>query len=147
MITATINVIWPKQEVEQVIVALLHLHTTKLVPHIQLVKAVHLAAFAMLVPVVDSVLTNFLMEHLAAAACNVNLKCAHNMIINKTFAIHASVITLRRPTLMAWRELHIVTPIINIAQTISLARIKRQLAHRVTEIILCAILVSVIKIP
>lgn len=102
----------------KVIVALSHKHTIMLVLHIQLVKAVHPEASATPEQAVDSVLINFLMVLLAAAACNVNLKCALNMIINKTFATHALVITLRPRTPSAWKELPTATQITNIAQTL-----------------------------
>jgi len=119
---------------------------TMLAHHIQLVTTVHPVVFAMLAIAVDFVLINFLMAHLVAVACNANLKCVHNMIINKTFAIHALVITLRHQILMDWRGLHIVTRIINIVQMTYLVRCRKQLGQSVMEIISNVTRASVIKI-
>ena len=63
----------------------------------QRVKDVQVEAFVTMVGAqVSFVLINYLMELLAAAACNVNLKCVRNIRTPvKMFVIHALPIGLR----------------------------------------------------
>jgi hypothetical protein len=147
MIIVTINAIWPKLEVGRtVIVALFQMPTTMLGRRCRQVKAVHLVASVTPATKVDSAHINLLMVHLVPAVCNVNPICAHNMTTNKMSAIHALVIIPRLQIHMDWKELHIVTLIINIVLQTFLVRIKKQLDHLVMEIISHVTRVSVIKI-
>ena len=61
------------------------------------VKGVQVVAFVIMVGAQGNfVLINYLMAHLAVAACNVNLKCVRNIQTPvKMFVIHALPIGLR----------------------------------------------------
>ena len=71
----------------------------------------------------------------APVAWNANQQDAHNIIINKMFAIHAFQITHVLPTPMDMSELHGVIRIINIVPLTYIVKTRKRLERHAMEII------------